>query len=143
MLADPDVERRVADVEGAGRIQVEHPEVPAHALLRLVAQRDVLAVAVLVLEVHETGRADEGADISRVEIDIGGELRRVADQAAIVVAVAVVAVDVREQVGVAILDPEGKTVRERGVDVHPSVADLKLDRRRRRRPAGRREAENK
>ena len=61
----------------------------------------------LVFEVEKPIEAQEGAEVTVAEVDVGGEFGGVADEAGFVVEVAVVAIDVTNQKVILILDTEG------------------------------------
>ena len=128
MPAEPQIERRAADVERAGGVEVEHVDVLPHPLLRLVAQRGALPLVVLVLEVEEPGDAGEGAEVADFDVEIAGELGGVADDAAAVVEVAVVVVGAGRQNVAAPADADGYAVRDGGVQAPPELAGAELDR---------------
>ena len=131
VLSEPDVDGRVAGVERGGDVGVEHLEVPAHPILRRVAQGGAFPPPVLVLVVDETGGPEERAEAADADVEVGRELRCVADHAAVVVEVAVVAVGVVRELGVALRDAEGHAVRDRGIEAPLEVAVPELDRLRR------------
>ena len=128
--AEPHVDDCFSDVPRSGDVGVEHVEVPAYLVLRRLAQPGAFPASVLVLEVDESGGPDERAEVAGADVEVGGELRSVADDASVVVEIAVVAVGVGGQSGGAVLDPKHHAVRDRGIQ-----APLELPRRRTRLPA--------
>ena len=132
VLAEPEIDGRAARLERDGDVGVEHADVAPHPLLGLVAQLGALQLAVPVLVVDEARGPDERAEPVGPEVDIGGELGRVGDDAAVVVEIAVVAVGLAGQRPVALPDAEGHALGDRGVDAPPVPAVAELDRARRR-----------
>ena len=131
--AEARIDNCVACVERPGEVGVEHFDILAHAILRRVAQRCTYPGPVLVLEVDESGGPDERAEVAGAYVEVRREFRSVADDAAAVVEIAVIAVGVGGQFGVALLDADGHAVRERGVQasLERAVAELEPVRRRR------------
>ena len=132
VLAEAQVDGRVADFERGGDIRVEQPDIAAHALLRLLAQPGAVPLAVPVLEVDEAGGPDERAEPAGLDVEVGGELGDVADNTPVVVEVAVVAVGLAGERPVAVLDPEGHALGDRGIDAPLDLAAAELHRARRR-----------
>ena len=88
------------------------------------------AVAVLVLEVDEPAEAGERSEIPVVDLELAGHLGGVADDAAVVVAPAVVGVGAGQAV-VALAGAPGHAVGEGGVEAPLNLAGTELDRLRR------------
>ena len=128
VAAEPRVDDLVANVEGSGDVGVEHLEVLAYQLLRRVAQRGALSRPAFVLEVDESGGPDKHAEIAAADIEVGGELRRIGDDAPVVVEIAVVAVGVGGQLGVPILDANRHAVGDRGAQAPLEFPFAELDR---------------
>ena len=126
--AEAHVDNRIACVERSGDIGVEQFEILADAILRCFAQLGAFPCPVLVLEVDESGGPDERTEVAGTDVEVGRELRRVADDSAVVVQIAVVAVCVCGQRAVALLDTEGHPVRDRGVQAPLEFAVAELDR---------------
>ena len=128
MLAEPEIDDGFADVERCRGVRVEHLQILPHPILRIIAQRSAFPCPVLVLEVDEPGGSDERAEVAGADVEIGCELRGVADEAAVVVEIAVVAVGVLGQDAVALLDAEGHAVRNRRIQAPLELALPELDR---------------
>ena len=83
VLAEPEIDNGFADIERRGGVCVEHSQILSHQRLRIVAQLSTFSCPVLVLVVDEPGGPDERAEVAGADVEIGCELRGVADEAAV------------------------------------------------------------
>ena len=131
MAAKAQVDRHVSNIERTGEVSVEQNDVLPHQFLRLIAQGGTFPLTVLVLEVEKPIETQEGAEVAVAEVEVGGEFGGVADEAAVVVEVAVVAVDIASQKIIPLLDAKGQAVRQGGVEAQSQLAVAEI-----RRPRG-------
>ena len=127
VLAEPEVDGRVAGIERSGHVEIEHLEVLRHPILRVGVQVGALPRPVLVLEVDEPGHAGEGPEAAGADVEVAGELGGVADQAAVVVEVAVVVVGLGRQLGIALGDAVGQAVGDRRIQAPLDLPVAELD----------------